>query len=519
MIRELPFHLRPSDAHPWRNPVAKTLSARPARPPVPLLYERLAAEIEAAVAEGALAAGDRLPSIRASSLSRRIAVTTVRRAYSLLESRGVVESRPQSGYFVCAALPAPPTPAQPQASPVRPEDPAEVDISLLVLSTLKSIQAQHSSPLGSPYPDPALLPGARVQRHMQALSRRPDAWNSADDIPPGNPVLIQQIARRHLRNGLAVDPAEVVVTVGATEAINLCLQAVAKPGDTIAVESPTYYAMLMAIERMGMRAVEVPTHPVEGMNLAWLERIMERQRIDACMVMPNFQNPMGFSMPEANKRELVRLATKHDVPLIENGVYNELYYGDAPPTTLKAHDTAGIVLHCSSFSKTVTAGVRIGWALPGRYRQQVERLKFLNTPATPSVPQLAVADYMARDGMDRHLRAVRKRLAQRAEIMRALVLRFFPAGTKVSAPQGGYLLWVELPGEADTMALYRHALERGITIAPGRIFSNSGLHEGFLRLNYSYPWSREMEAAVRELGRLASRLSPRAEARSLPASS
>jgi DNA-binding transcriptional MocR family regulator len=377
-----------------------------------------------------------------------------------------------------------------------------VDISMLVLSNLKAIQGKHASPLGSPHPDPTLLPCARIHRHTRAILKRFGAGNALDDIPPGNPELIRQIARRHLASGLTVAPADVVVTVGATEAINLCLQAVARPGDTITVESPTYYAMLMAIERMGMRAVEVPTHPVEGMDLAYLARILERQRIDAVMTMPNFQNPLGFTMPDEKKIEFVRLATKHGIPIIENGVYNELYHGQVPPTTLKSYDTEGIVLHCSSFSKTITTDVRIGWALPGRYRQQVERLKFLNTLATPAVPQLAIAEYLSKDGMDRHLRTMRKALSQQMAIMRSMVMRSFPEGTRVSQPQGGYLLWVELAAKVDTMAVYREALQRGITIAPGRIFSNSDLHANFLRLNCSYPCSQAMEAAVRELGKI-----------------
>ncbi|WP_422016741.1 PLP-dependent aminotransferase family protein [Roseateles sp.] len=472
---------------------------RRATQPAPL-YERLAEEIEQAVADGALNAGDKLPSIRASSRARRVAVTTVRRAYSLLESRGVVGSRPQSGYFVRAAAPAL-TVAAPEAA-ASPPPCCEADISQLVLATLKAIHRRQAAPLGSPYPDPALFPWARIQRHAHRIGQRFPAWNAMDDLPPGHPALIQQIARRHLGQGLAVDPADVVVTAGATEAIQLCLQAVTRPGDTVAVESPTYYATLMTIERLGLRAVEVPTHPVDGMDLAALARLLDSQRVAACVTMPNFQNPAGFTMPDAHKAELVRLAARHGVPVIENGVYNELYYGDTPPTTLKGHDDQGGVLHCASFSKSVTAGVRVGWVLPGRYRQQLERLKFRHMPATPAVPQLALAEYLGRDGMDLHLRGVRKALAQRADMLRALVLRCFPAGTHVSRPQGGYLLWVELAQHVDTLRVYRAALERGITIAPGRIFSNAGRYTNFMRLNHSYAWTPALEAAVRELGRI-----------------
>jgi DNA-binding transcriptional MocR family regulator len=317
---------------------------------------------------------------------------------------------------------------------------------------------------------------------------------------------MRQIARRHLENGLAVDPSEIVVTVGATEAINLCLQAVAKPGDTVAVESPTFYAMLHAIERMGMRALEIPTDPREGISIEALRAALAQQSVAAVMVMPNFQNPLGFQMPDARKRELVELLAAHDIPAIENDVYNELYYGDSHPTALKSYDRKGLVLHCSSFSKSLTANYRIGWALPGRYTAQVEKLKFLNTLTTPTLPQMAIADYLQHDGYDRHLRKVRKGYEQRARMMAAAVLRFFPEGTRVSEPQGGYVLWVELPPAVDAMKLYALALERKITVGPGHMFSARGSYPNYIRLNYSYPWSKEIEDALRMLGKLVAQL-------------
>lgn len=293
------------------------------------------------------------------------------------------------------------------------------------------------------------------------------------------------------------------MTIGATEAINLCLQAVARPGDTVAVESPTFYAMLHAIERMGMRAIEVATHPSNGIDLDALERIIEREKIAACMVMPNFQNPLGFQMPDARKQALVELLARHQVPVIENDVYHELYYGEMRPSALKSFDRHGLVLHCASFSKSLSPGYRIGWTMPGKYRDQVEKLKFLNTLATPMIEQQAIAEFLQHDGYDFHLRRIRKRYAQQANLMIVMVRRFFPEGTRVSHPQGGYVLWVELPPQVDAMRLYRMALEERITVGPGHMFSATGDYRHFIRLNYSYPWSGQIEAAVRTLGRLA----------------
>ncbi|MCU6433352.1 PLP-dependent aminotransferase family protein [Undibacterium sp. Jales W-56] len=466
------------------------------------LFEKLVSEIESQILRGVLLEGEKIPSVRQMSQHHQLSITTVLRAYLLLESKGIIESRPQSGYFV-RTKPAGLLTRELQVSqPIAVS--SEVDVSRLVLSTLRSIRIHDAVPLGSPYPDPSLFPLQRINQYATAITRRYPNWTIMDDLPPGHPQLIRQIARRYMETGLSVDPNEILITVGATEAINLCLQAVAKPGDTIAVESPTFYAMLHAIERMGMRAIEVATHPREGIDIGALAQIIRHQPIAACMVMPNFQNPLGFQMPDQKKRELVELLAKHEIPVIENNVYDELHFGEIHPGSLKAYDTKGLVLHCSSFSKSLTAAYRIGWTMPGKYRDQVEKLKFLNTLTTSSIPQMAIAEYLKYDGYDHHLRKVRKAYEQQASIMISMVKRFFPVGTKTSIPMGGYVLWVELPEGVDSMRLYRDALESKITVGPGYMFSVTNGYKNFIRLNYSYAWTPEIEAAVITLGKLIS---------------
>ena len=467
------------------------------------LYERLAKDIEGQVRRGVFRHGDRIPSVRQTSLHHKLSITTVIHAYLLLESKGIIESRPQSGYFVRLAPDGAGSKVTNELLTSKPiAVSAQVDVSRLVLSTLRSIGTESAVPLGSPYPDPKLFPSDKINRYAYNITRRKTQWGVTDELPPGNPQLIRQIARRYLENGVSVDPNEIVVTVGATEAINLCLQAVAKSGDTVAVESPTFYAMLHAIERMGMRAIEVATHPREGIDIGVLSRLLDTRRIAACMVMPNFQNPLGFQMPDEKKRELVELLERHDVPAIESDVYNELYFGDSHPSPLKSYDTKGLVLHCASFSKSLTSAYRIGWAIPGRYRDQVEKLKFLNTLTTPSIPQLAIAEYLEHDSYEHHLRRVRKVYAQQANLMAAIVKRFFPEGTRTSHPMGGYVLWVELPPNVDSMKLYQLALQQGITIGPGYMFSTTNSYRNFIRLNYSYTWSPEIEKALITVGKL-----------------
>jgi len=474
--------------------------------PAPARYAALADDLAASITRGTLLPGERLPSIRQARLRHGVSITTVLRAYSLLESRGLIESRPQSGHFVRqrgVSMPARGVAELPMSQPQGGS--AAVDVSRLVLSTLRAIGSDAAVPLGSPYPDPSLFPHARLTRHAAAAGRRQPDHAITGQLPPGDPDLIHQIVRRYLAHGTTVDPKEVIITIGATEALNLCLQAVARPGDVVAVESPTYYAMLHAIERMGMRALEVATDPHTGIDLAALERLLRHQRIAACMVMPNFQNPLGFQMPEARKRALVALAARHGVPIIESDVYQALHFGDVPPTSLKTYDTQGVVLHCASFSKSLAPGYRIGWALAGRYRDAVEKLKFLNTLATPAIPQRAIAAYLNTGGYDRHLRRLRRTYAQQGRLMRAAVRRFLPAGTVMSQPMGGYVLWVRLPEAVDSLELYRHALEHGITLGPGYMFSATPAYRHYIRLNYSYAWSPRIEQALATIGRLAAR--------------
>jgi DNA-binding transcriptional MocR family regulator len=472
------------------------------------LYKQFADQLAASIREGVLRPGERIASVRIASQQHKVSVTTVVRAYELLESRGIIESQPQSGYFVREQAEAPPSRAQ-DALPGRSPGLAGIHRGRRQPPGAGDPQdhpAGRHRAAGLPYPNPALFPSHRLAQYAGRIARHASQSSVFDDLPPGHPDLLRQIARRYLENGLKVDPEEIVVTVGATEAINLCLQAVARPGDTIAVETPTFYAMLHAIERLGMRALEIPTDPQRGLDVGVLEERMKTQPVAACMVMPNFQNPLGFQMPDSEKERLVRLAEQHQMPLIENAVYSELYYGNAHPSSLKNYDRQGLVLHCSSFSKSLTSAYRIGWAMPGRYRAQVEKLKFLNTLATPTAPQRAIAEYLTQGGYERHLRRVRRAFAQQRDMMRHFVLRFFPAGTQVSEPQGGYVLWVELPQGVDAMELYRRSLALGITVAPGRIFAATNRYSHFIRLNYSYAWSKETEQALKLVAKLVEEL-------------
>jgi DNA-binding transcriptional MocR family regulator len=463
-------------------------------------YESLAAELAALIEGGTFRPGERLPSTRELARSHRASAATVTSAFNVLEDRGLIRARPRSGYYVTANWREAATPAE--ASPP-PAAATEVDVSELVFQVLGEIRKRNVVPLGSAFPSPMLFPLPALALALSRSARRMDPWKTVEDLSPGSAELRRQVAKRYASHGVRIPATEIVVTSGALEALNLCLAAVTRPGDVVAIESPAFYGALQAVERLGLRAVEIETHPEEGVDLGALDRAIRGEAVKACWFMPSLQNPLGASMPEAKKRELVRLLARHGIPLVEDDVYAELQYGSAPTRPAKAFDDKGLVLHCSSFSKSLAPGYRVGWCAPGRFREKVERAKLMTSIATSIPAQEGIAEFLKRGSYDRHLRGLRESFRRNQVRMVAAIARHFPDGTRVTRPSGGYFVWVEMPAGCDAMALHRAALARGISVAPGPIFSPRERFGHCLRLNHGHPWDERTAKAIATLGRLA----------------
>ncbi len=463
-------------------------------------YQDLAATTEKLIAAGLLRPGDRLPSIRQACRTHGISPITVSSAYQLLESRGLVEARPKAGYFVRARFGQNlPEPAMTQPG----GDSTGLEVSDFIFRILDSSKDSAVLPLGSGFPSPALFPLAKLGRSLASAARHLSPQDTLSDLPPGNAELRRLLALRYLAHGANVAPQEIVITAGAMEGLNLCLQAVTRPGDLIAVESPTFYAGLQAAERLGLKVVEIPTHPRDGLSLEALADVLQRHPVKACLCMLNFSNPSGSLLPDARKKELIALLRRHQVPLIEDDVYAELYFGAQAPLCSKALDDDGLVMHVSSFAKCLAPGYRIGWVAAGRYVEQIRRQKLTSSLATSVPIQIGLANYLKQGGYDKHLRQLRQTLAAQAAAMLASVERNFPPGTRVTRPQGGYFLWLELPAGVDALAVHQQALAHGISTAPGPIFSAKREYGNFLRLNFGHPDDARQEAAIALLGRLA----------------
>ncbi len=465
------------------------------------LYEKVAGKISFLIEQGTLRPGDKVPSIRNLSKQMQVSINTVKEAYSLLEDRRLLEARPQSGYYVRARLPE--LPAEPVVD--RPTiNPAEVSLSKIYQEVMMDYNDQNLLQLGIATPNLDLLPVEKLNRMLARETRRFANQAVSYEFPPGNLRLRKQIAQRLLLSGCTLGPDQIVITSGCVEAVVLSLRTLCKPGDTVAIETPVYFNFLQMIEDLGLKALEIPASPRGGISLEALEYALDRNsgEVKACIVLSNFNNPLGSRMSDEDKLRLVQMLENYQIPLIEDDIYGDLSYSDERPSVAKSFDKTGNVLLCSSFSKTVAPGYRVGWIAAGRYQKQIERGKMLGSVACASPPQLAIAEFLANGGYEHHLRSIRRAYARQSAQMGDAIGRAFPAGTRVSRPQGGFVLWVEMPEKVDSILLYKKAKGYGLAIAPGSIFSVDGKYRNCIRLNAA-TWSPAVEVAIDTLGRLA----------------
>ncbi|MGA2550946.1 MAG: aminotransferase class I/II-fold pyridoxal phosphate-dependent enzyme [Burkholderiaceae bacterium] len=479
---------------------SKSITGNAAEGPASHRYEQLASLIVGRIDNGTLASGMRLPSVRTISREHGISVSTVLQAYRWLEDRGVLVARPQSGFYVAATQGR--TLALPSKSRMRSKA-STVSIGGAVATLLEHASNSALVPLGCAVPDAALLQSHRLDLALARAARRNGARYNVYGAPRGELRLRSEISRRAMRIGHALSPDDVILTSGCTEAVTLALTSVARPGDTIAVESPTYFGLLHTLEVLGLKAFELPTDPTHGVNVDALSRLLDTERVAACMLSSSFSNPLGSLMPEAQKRDVLALLTRHAVPLIEDDVYGEIHFTRERPKPFIALDGGANTIYCSSFSKSLAPGYRSGWIVPGVFAQQVMDRKLAFSLCSPVLPQVALADFLASGAYDAHMRRLRRLLEENLLRLTRAVEASFPAQTRVSRPTGGFALWIELPRGFDSRALFDDALDHGICFAPGDVFSASRRFRNCLRLSAGSSWSERINTGVRRLGELA----------------
>ncbi|QUM78867.1 PLP-dependent aminotransferase family protein [Moritella sp. 5] len=456
-------------------------------------YHAVAAEIQLQIEQRIWLPGDRIPSIRKMSKIQNISPMTVLKAYELLESEGWIYAKVRSGYFVAAhlnrlAIPQPLIPQMINRS---------IKINEHVFEVLTACKRPDIVPLGSAFPDPALFPLKQLGQTLAKTIKTMPAHSAVTELPPGSVALRRAIAKRYIRDGIDVSIDDIVITSGAMESLGLSLMAVTKPGDTVAIESPAFYGVLQTVERLQLKAVEIATDPQLGISVDALTTAVNRHDIKACWLMSKYQNPLGASMPEANKLSIRNLLAEKQIPLLEDDVYSELYFSERKPKPIKAYDEQGLVLHCSSFSKCLAPGFRVGWVVAGRYAKQIEQLQLMTTLSAAVPNQLALAEFVLHGSYDIHLRRLRRKLESRQQQMQHAIEQYFPAETKITRPSGGYFLWVVLPDDINTGELLKILLDNhNISIAPGTLFASDGKYKNCMRINCSYLLTDQIRQAL-----------------------
>ena len=463
------------------------------------LYMQVAGGVEKMIAEDVLKIGDKLPSVRVLSEEHGISMGTAFQAYYHLEGKGLIESRPKSGYYVRfnhKRFPALPKMMQPDSLS------HTVSVKEMISNIYSDITADHKMNFALAVPDASLLPAAKLNKSVvHALRNSKDPCIQYEHTQ-GNIDLRKQIAKLAFNWGGKIKPEEVIVTNGCLEAMTMCLRAVTNYGDTVAVECPSYFGIYQAIESLGLKVVEISSDPTTGLELASLEKAIEKFNIKACVCVPNFNNPLGSCMPDENKKKLVDLITKHNIPLIEDDIYGELYFGKNRPRPCKYFDTKGMVMHCSSLSKSLAPGYRIGWTLAGKFFEEVRQIKRMHNISSPTLTQAAMAHFLQHGRYEYHLKNLRKALHTQCLRYIQSIISYFPADTKISRPHGGFVLWLELNKNVDVFKLRSEAMKQHISVVPGKIFSASCNFSHCLRISFGKPWNDDIDYGLKVLGDL-----------------
>jgi len=472
------------------------------------LYLQLADQIADDIRDGVYACGTKVPSVRKLARQRGVSISTVTQAYAWLEDQGWIHARPQSGYYVRSDM----TPDEADLPPLsQGGEPRDVTKAEFINQMLTRINRPATVNLGAAIPHISWLPQRALQTHIQKVSRFQTAEVLDYTFSPGLEELRSQIAVRMRDVGVRCLSDDIVVTHGCAEALTLCLRAITRPGDLVAVESPCYYGFLQIANMLGLKIIEIPTDPQTGISIDALKLALQQWPIKAIEVSSRYSNPTGCSVPLENQKQLVQLASDYQVPLIEDDIYGDICFPTlrgqkhAVHSVLKTHDKDGWVLYCSSFSKTVAAGLRVGWCIPGRWKNAVMQRQTFTTFSAASLSQYAMLSYLQNGHYDRHLRQFRAKAAASMQRFTQAVREYFPAGTRVNEPGGGFILWISLPAGVSAMDLHYDALAESIVVVPGDLFSNTEHFSNYIRLSTAMPWDDTVDGALKTLGKLASR--------------
>ncbi|ARU04555.1 hypothetical protein CCO03_07575 [Comamonas serinivorans] len=470
------------------------------------LYLQLAQRLSQHIAQGTFAPGEQFPSVRQLMKTHQISMSTAVQVCHTLEDWGLLQARPRSGYYVDAAPRAGLSRAS-EALPTRrlTQPDSFTGLHATIARWLDLLEAtppriNFMTGVGAPelYPTAALqrLAASALRQHPEVMTQMTRRY--------GHPDFLAVLAKRAATRGMQLRADQITVTNGAIEALTLALRALCQPGDTVAVESPTFYGALQALEALGLRPLELPTSPSTGLSVEALAMALDDPRtpIRALLCMPTLHNPLGCTMPDAHKRAVLQLCGEHGVPIIEDDIYADMGAAASHCQPIKAMDETGLVIHCSSLNKSLAPGMRIGWMSAGRWQARVEMLKYSQSRFPEELGQIVLARFLASKSHDRYLRRLQQDLRERRQALADEVARCFGDQVKLTPPDGGLFLWLELPAGVSAMQLGHDALARGIHIAPGPLFSGQPRMDRFVRLSAGMASRADITDGMRSLSEL-----------------
>lgn len=454
------------------------------------LYTQLAQDIQRRIRTGALPPGTRLPTVR--RLAQQLGVTrlTVHSAYSELQAGGWVEATVGRGTFVADWL---------QADAAIPELGREFSAHGVLSDMLRMAQLPGMRSLAMADPAPEFYPVREFARALdEALAS--DIAMLGYTSPQGDPLLRTTLAESLRERGVNAGPDEILVTSGVSQGMALIAQTLARPGDPVIVEQPTYLGLLNVLNNQGLRIIGAPIDE-DGLVIDALEQLILMHRPRFIYTIPVFQNPSGVCLSAERRAALLELVERHRIPLIEDDIYGRLVYEGSAPPALKADDDAGLIVHVSSFSKSALPGVRIGYIVAAPHLlARLAAAKQADDLCSPPLLQRAMALFIQHGWLAAHMRHVLPRYRERRDALITEITRRFPSGLRWTTPRGGFSLWVALPAGASTTELYLAAVERSVAFAPGDVFFAGPAPHPYIRLSFGTQPPDIISESIQALG-------------------
>lgn len=463
-----------------------------------MLYQNIVDYFIDNIEKGSILPGEKLPSLRKISDQFDVSLSTAVEAYRKLELFGYVQVKDRSGYS--ARFPSQSEHVLKPSKKFRPKV-CEIEHIDEIIELMDQTLDSETAPFGVGVPAIDRFPNKMVNKYLvQTIKHYPDA-SSTYVFGAGLEDLRTEVAKWIRPWTGVVTASNIVITNGCLEAINLALAAECEAGDIVAIESPCYFGLLHAIHHHGLKALEVKTDPDQGIDPESLESLAKSKKIKALISTPNAQNPLGFSMSDERKKQILAICKKYGIRLIEDDLYGELSFEKKRPRSYKYFDKDGVVTHCTSFSKFLGPGLRIGWVIPAKETQKYIRQKLSLNLATHSLTQFAVANILRNENLLIYGQKLGEYYEKNLNIYANVLKKELGEKLSLSQPTGSYFLWARVQ-DLDATHAFQKAKKLKISFTPGPLFSANRQYQNYLRINCAHEYNEKRHQQLISLAKL-----------------